>query len=313
MMINIDTTVRSVCHRGISLGVGLLILVLVFVACDSEDLGDANAETPTVGDYVTEVTSLSTLDAAVQEADLSEELEREGITLFAPLNSAFEPSIDPTLNQEVLRRVVRHHVVSGEVTTDQLSDGQSLSPDVGAPLAIGVGENVTVNRATVTNADANAANGVVHVIDGLLADALDRTILTPQFTIFARLVGEANLESVLRSAGSNDGRTIFVPTNAVLLDALDSDDSGQIENHELPSNLDEILQHHVLDRVYLSGDIPTSETAVSPLEGPDLTVNRDEEDGSVTVGSGNESTEVSVEDVEVDNGVIHGIDTVLLP
>lgn len=306
-------TLRSGLRRGTGLAIGLLALVILVAGCDSEDLGNANPDTPTIGDYVTEVRALSTLHNAVQEAGLSEELESDGITLFAPVNSAFEPGIDPTLNQQVLRRVVRHHIASGEVTSDQLSDGQTVSPLVGDPLRIGVGDDVTVNRATVTNADANAANGVVHVIDGLLADALDRATLTPRFTIFARLVGEAGLENALRDAGANDGRTIFAPTNEALLDALDANGNGQVENAELPSNITDILQHHVLDSVFLAGDVPTSETAVSSLEGSDLTVVRDEDSGVVTVTSDEESATVTTADIEVDNGVIHGVDEVLLP
>lgn len=306
-------TLRSGLRRGTSLAIGFLALVILVAGCDSEDLGNANPDTPTIGDYVTEVAALSTLHNAVQEAGLSEELESDGITLFAPVNSAFEPGIDPTLNQQVLRRVVRHHIASGEVTSDQLSDGQTVSPLVGDPLRIGVGDDVTVNRATVTNADANAANGVVHVIDGLLADALDRATLTPRFTIFARLVGEAGLENALRDAGANDGRTIFAPTNEALLDALDANGNGQVENAELPSNITDILQHHVLDSVFLAGDVPTSETAVSSLEGSDLTVVRDEDSGVVTVTSDEESATVTTADIEVDNGVIHGVDEVLLP
>lgn len=290
---------------------GLLALALLVVGCDSEDLGDANPQTPTVLDYVSEVRALSSLETAVNTAGLSSELESDGITVFAPLNSAFDPAIDPSLNEPVLRKVLRHHVVSGVVTTDQLEDGQSVSPLAGADLNIGVGDAITVNRATVTNADANADNGVVHVVDELLIDAVDRAILTPRFTIFARLVGEANLESALRSSGANDGRTIFAPTNEALLDALDSNENDQIEDGEIPANLTNILQYHVLDQVFLAGDVPESETQVTTLEGSDLTVVRSGD--AVTVNPNDENASVTTADVEVDNGVIHGIDTVLLP
>ncbi len=89
--------------------------------------------------------------------------------------------------------------------------------------------------------------------------------------------------------------------------ALDSDDSGEVESDEIPSNADEILQYHVLDSVFLAGDVPTSATDIPTLEGTDVTVQRS--NGTVTV-NGNE---VSVPNVEVDNGVIHSIDTVLMP
>jgi uncharacterized surface protein with fasciclin (FAS1) repeats len=315
-MMNLATTLRSARRRGLGLSVGLLALLLVAVGCDSEDLGDANPQTPSVADYVSQVSAMSTLNEAVQAVqssdDFSVDLENQEITLFAPLNGAFEPAIDPTLNRPVMRDVLEHHIVSGTVTSDQLSDGQSVTPIAGKDLSIGVGEdNVTVNRTTVTNGDANASNGVVHVIDGLLINAVDRAALTPQFTLFARLVGEANLESALEEAGANDGRTLFVPTNEAILDLLDANDNGQLENDEIPSDAADILQYHVLDSVFLAADVPTSETAVQTLEGSDLTVVRDGD--AVTLNPNEENASVSIPNVEVDNGVIHGIDTVLTP
>ena len=315
-MMNLATTLRSARRRGLGLSVGLLALLLVAVGCDSEDLGDANPQTPSVADYVSQVSAMSTLNEAVQAVqssdDFSVDLENQEITLFAPLNGAFEPAIDPTLNRPVMRDVLEHHIVSGTVTSDQLSDGQSVTPIAGKDLSIGVGEdNVTVNRTTVTNGDANASNGVVHVIDGLLINAVDRAALTPQFTLFARLVGEANLESALEEAGANDGRTLFVPTNEAILDVLDANDNGQLENDEIPSDAADILQYHVLDSVFLAADVPTSETAVQTLEGSDLTVVRDGD--AVTLNPNEENASVLIPNVEVDNGVIHGIDTVLTP
>ena len=311
MMTNSTTAFR---HSFLWGGLGVLLFALVLTGCDSEDLGDSNPETPTIADYVTEIAAFSSLSEAVQEAGLAETLETGGpFTVFAPTNEAFSPPIDVTLDEQVGQKVLLHHVVSGAVTSDQLSDGQTVAPLEGSALTIGVGDNITVNRATVTNADANAENGVVHVIDRLLADAVDRATLTPRFTIFARLVAEAGLDGALRAPGANDGRTIFAPTNAALLAALDANDNGQIESGEIPGNAADILSYHVLDSVFLAADVPTTETAVPSLEGSDLTVVRDEESGGVTVNPNDENASVVVADVVVDNGVIHGIDTVLIP
>jgi uncharacterized surface protein with fasciclin (FAS1) repeats len=306
-MIDLATSLR----RWGRLGLGLFALVLVTTGCDAfidQDQSDSAPSSPTIAGYVQEVPALSALEGAVAEAGLVETLDTGGpFTVFAPLNDSISPAIDPSLNRQVVGKVVRHHVVNGEVTSDQLSDGQTVSPLAGDDLTIGVGENVTVNRATVTNPDANAQNGVVHVVGELLADAVDRATLTPRFTLFARLVKEADLAGALRGPGANDGRTIFAPTNEALLAALDNDDSGEVESDEIPSNANEILQYHVLDSVFLAGDVPTSATDVPTLEGTDVTVQRS--NGTVTV-NGNE---VSVPNVEVDNGVIHSIDTVLMP
>jgi uncharacterized surface protein with fasciclin (FAS1) repeats len=294
--------------------VGLLALALVLAGCDSQDLGDANPQTPSIAQIATDVPALSTLGDAVQQAGLDDELSGDGpLTVFAPLNEAFAPPIDPSSNPQVMERVLLNHVVSGAVPSTALSDGQTITPLGGGELTIGVGDAVTVNRATVTNPDVDASNGVVHVVDGLLIDAVDRATLTPQFSIFADLVGEAGLESVLRAVGANDGRTLFVPTNAALLDALDTSGNGQIESSEIPATASDILSYHVIDSVVLAADVPTTETAVETLQGADVTVVRDADSGAVTINPNDESASVVTPDVVVDNGVIHGIDTVLIP
>jgi len=315
MISDVATTLFDRFRHGAGLGIGLLAFVLVLGGCDAvtdDDLGDANPQRPSVAGYVSQVRALSALNDAVQGAsELSVDLDNEEITLFAPTNGAFEPAIDPTLNRPVMKKVIEHHIVSGTVLSEDLSDGQPVTPLSGNDLTIGVGDAVTVNRATVTNPDADATNGVVHVVDGLLINAVDRAALTPEFTLFARLVGEANLENALQESGANDGRTLFVPTNEAVLDLLDANDNGQLENDEIPSNAADILQYHVLDSVFLAADVPTSETAVPTLEGSDLTVVRDGE--VVNLDPNEENARVTIPNVEVDNGVIHGIDAVLTP
>ena len=304
----------STLRRWIGLSLGLLALALVSTGCDTNVGSNAQPQPPSITDYATELRALSTLGEALQEADLASTLDGEGpYTVFAPTNDAFAPPIELKANPAVLRKVLRHHVVSGRVTSDQLSDGQTVWPLAGNSLTIGVGANVTVNRATVTNPDANASNGVVHVVDGLLVDAFDRAILTPRFSLFAELVGTANLESAIRAAGPDDGRTIFAPTNAALLEALDANENDRIDDSEIPANAADILSYHVLNSVFLADDVPTSETSVQTLEGSAVTVVRNGESGAVTINSSDEGASVTTPDVVVDNGVIHGIDTVLLP
>lgn len=327
-MMNVDTIFSTVFRRR-AVPLGLLGLFLVLVGCDSQDLGDSDSQTPTVNQIATEVQALNTFGEALDRVGPANVLDGSGpYTVFIPSNEAFEPGINLEGNTGVLRKVLQHHVVDGGVYVDTLLsvdhgdfsntvefddeefDG-TLQPLAGNALTIGTGDALTVNHATITNADVSAEEGIVHVVDGLLADAVDRATLTPQFTIFARLVKEANLEGTLRTAGANDGRTLFAPTNDALLERLDANDNGEIESNEIPSNIDDVLQYHVLDSVFLAADVPESETAVQTLEGSDVTVVRSGD--AVTVNPGDEDASVSVPNVEVDNGVIHGIDAVLTP
>ncbi|MEO0942662.1 MAG: fasciclin domain-containing protein, partial [Cyanobacteria bacterium J06642_12] len=79
------------------------------------------------------------------------------------VESLFEPE-----NKEVLFDILAYHFIGGSVTSDQLSSGAVDSKAMGLPLQIEVGDEVTVNDATVSTADITASNGVIHAIDMVL-------------------------------------------------------------------------------------------------------------------------------------------------
>ena len=121
--------------------------------------------------------NLSTLVEAVTAAKLVGTLQGEGpYTVFSPTNQAFAALDDQQLNQllqpanrDQLKSILTYHVVPGELTADKLEDGQKLETVQGETLTVQVSDrNVTVNDAMVVRPDVNAANGVVHIIDGVL-------------------------------------------------------------------------------------------------------------------------------------------------
>jgi len=119
---------------------------------------------------------LSTLVKAVGAAGLVETLEGPGpYTVFAPTNKAFEAlggTLDTLLepqNKAELAEILTYHVVPGELTSSELSDGQKLKTVQGDTLEVRIaGGEVTVNGAKVVTPDVEASNGVVHVIDEVL-------------------------------------------------------------------------------------------------------------------------------------------------
>ncbi len=125
---------------------------------------------------------LSTLVTAVQAAGLVETLQGDGpFTVFAPTNSAFEklPSetlaslLDPA-NKDALTAVLTYHVVSGEVLSSALSNGQVIDTVQGGKLTVEITDGKVYlvdakgGKALVVQADVQASNGVVHVIDSVL-------------------------------------------------------------------------------------------------------------------------------------------------
>ncbi len=145
-------------------------------------MADDAAEDPgTIVDIAAGNEDFSTLVAAVTAAELGETLSGEGpFTVFAPTNDAFaalpEGTVDNLLlpeNKETLAGILTYHVVAGEVMAADLTDGQEVETVNGEILTVSVGDTVTLTDATgatvtVTTADVDASNGVIHIIDGVL-------------------------------------------------------------------------------------------------------------------------------------------------
>jgi transforming growth factor-beta-induced protein len=127
----------------------------------------------------------TTLVAAVTQAGLVETLSGEGpFTVFAPTDAAFEAALtemgitaEELLANPDLAGILTYHVVAGKLMAADVlaaveAGGGTASVETvnGAPIEVTVVDGVvTLNgTATVTAADLEAGNGVVHVIDGVI-------------------------------------------------------------------------------------------------------------------------------------------------
>ncbi len=165
--------------------------MLVITGCSTDSEDDAAAtptaeaspseeapaadEPGTIVDVAAASEDFTTLVAAVEAAGLVETLSGEGpFTVFAPTNEAFdalpEGVLDALLlpeNEETLTKILTYHVVPGEVTSDQITDGDVETVE-GQTVSITTEGGVMVNDATVVTADVDTSNGVIHVIDSVL-------------------------------------------------------------------------------------------------------------------------------------------------
>jgi uncharacterized surface protein with fasciclin (FAS1) repeats len=119
--------------------------------------------------------SFTTLVTAVEAAGLVETLKGDGpFTVFAPTDEAFAALPEGTVagllepaNRDQLVAVLTYHVVPGRVMSGAAA-GQSVMLETvqGQTLTVdGTGARVTVDGANVVQADIEATNGVIHVID----------------------------------------------------------------------------------------------------------------------------------------------------
>jgi uncharacterized surface protein with fasciclin (FAS1) repeats len=118
-----------------------------------------------------------TLAAALQAAGLVDTLKGKGpFTVFAPTDAAFaklpagtvEDLVKPE-NKQKLIAILTYHVVAGRVTSAQVVKMDSAKTLNGQDVSIhsDMGK-VMINDATVTQADIECSNGVIHVIDTVL-------------------------------------------------------------------------------------------------------------------------------------------------
>jgi uncharacterized surface protein with fasciclin (FAS1) repeats len=127
----------------------------------------------------------TTLVAAVKAAGLVDTLSGKGpFTVFAPTNAAFGKlpagTVDTLVKPEskaTLTKILTYHVVPGKLNAADLTDGKKLTTVEGEALTVKLdGKKVWLidakgGKSSVTIADVNQSNGVIHVIDTVLMPA----------------------------------------------------------------------------------------------------------------------------------------------
>ncbi|GAB2659088.1 fasciclin domain-containing protein [Flavihumibacter cheonanensis] len=131
----------------------------------------------------------TTLVAAVKAAGLVETLQTPGpFTVFAPVNKAFDKlpkgTVDQLLqpeNKNQLTAVLTYHVVAGNLSAEAITqkiqegEGKAVLTTVqgGTITLLKKGKKLMLsdakgNVATITIADVQQSNGVIHVIDTVI-------------------------------------------------------------------------------------------------------------------------------------------------
>ena len=254
------------------------------------------------------------LVAAVIQAELLTTLQGDGpFTVFAPTDQAFTDAgidlaaLDTTEGKAILSDILLYHVVPSEVPSADVTDCMSADAANTQPLSFTVANGVMVNDANVVLADVVTSNGLIHVIDKVLTptDTPRDIPRTAQCTgahdsLVAALV-QAELVTTLQGDGPF---TVFAPTDQAFTDA--GIDLAVLNTPEGKVTLTDILLHHVV-----AGAVPASAVTDGMLA---TMVNGDKAKLSVTgdVVSISGAT-VTGADVATSNGIIHVIDTVMMP
>ena len=289
-----------------------LIALLLLTAIPLSVSADETKDIPT---NATETGIHNSLVAALAHAELVDTLSGVGpFTVFAPTDQAFTDAGIDLANfntdeaNQTLVDILTYHVVSGEVLSSALTDGMSVETLNGDNITIGVGDNVTVNDATVTLADVVSSNGVIHVIDKVLLPPVDGPGDIP--TIAAStgvhdVLVDAIIQAGLLDSLSDVGPyTIFAPTDQAFTDA--GIDLADFSGDDGIAALGNVLAYHVTMGTVMSGELSDGQL-VTMLNQQQVRVGVTP--GGVIVNDAS----VTQADVVASNGVIHVIDKVLMP
>jgi transforming growth factor-beta-induced protein len=255
--------------------------------------------------------SFTTLLKAATAAGLVETLQSKGpLTVFAPTDAAFAKLPEGTVaallkNKDALREILSYHVVAGKIPASQVVKMRWAKSVQGQSLMVKVNKDgVMIDGAKVVKADIMTSNGIIHVIDTVVlprADIVDTAIKAGSFQTLITAVKAAELVATLKGAGPF---TVFAPTDAAFAKLPEGTVAALVKDKP---KLQAILTYHVVSGRVLSEAIAEGKTEVATVQGGKLHIMRDK--NGVTVNG----AKILKADIIAGNGVIHVIDSVVLP
>lgn len=276
----------------------------------------------------------SILIAALQAAnpDIIRKLsnpEKE-FTVFAPTDAAFTALLaelgvtaeELFSDRMMLSRVLRYHIARGELEASEVLASDRIRTLQGGRIwqAEGVLTDNNGRTANIVQTDIQASNGIIHVIDNvvlpkpkptevegsIIDTALAVNAETGEFSILIAALQAANPD-IMQKLSQTGAYTVFAPTDAAFLDLLD--ELGMTAE-ELLSNkplVSKVLRYHIIRDELDSTEVLASER-IRTWQGGWLY----QAGGVLTDANGRTATIIDV-DIQTTNGIIHVIDTVVLP
>lgn len=314
----------------------IIALTSFTISCDDDD--DAPEEL-TIYDTAASNPNLSTLKTALDRTGLNTVLDGSGqFTVFAPTNAAFTSFLATTpfatvndVPVPVLKNILLNHVLGAEVKSAAIATGyaSTLTPInamANAPtISIFIelsGNTVILNGgplnsgATVTTADIDASNGVIHVVSNVIAipTVVNHVVANPNFDTLQSIVtspAQTAVLAALQGLTAAAPATIFAPSNAAFATATGT---GGWANGATSAQVTKVLQYHVT----VAGNVRSNQLnnnqiipmITSPIQNTTAIL------GSGTVDirdTANSLSRVFQADVQASNGVIHGVSKVIQP
>ncbi len=317
-----------------------LSVSISFYSCDDDDDDNNTPSTPAATGPTQNIAEIAIADSrtdslvvALSHANLVSTFQGIGnFTVFAPDNQAFRDllatdmswnkitDIDTTDLKDVLfYHVLGSKVMSGSLTDDTYATTLNIQGSVNneaTVIEVDVnGSSVSLNNnASVDQADIEATNGVIHIIDAVIMprNIVELAINDERFSILVQALQVFG--DTLTGALSGPGPfTVFAPTNDAFQALLDSDSTWNTLSDIPRATLNTVLKYHVIPNANAQSSSLMQSQSLTSLNNLTLTV--DLSNGAQLMTSSMEQGNVNiiVTDVQGTNGVVHAVEEVLLP
>jgi uncharacterized surface protein with fasciclin (FAS1) repeats len=308
----------------------VLTLLITIISCSSDDDNTVTTQPQNIVEIALETPNLTSLVAALTAADgdLVTVLQGDGpFTVLAPTNDAFAAFLSAndfnTLEDvptDVLTQILLNHVIMADVVANDLitsgagyTNTLATGPNNNAmSLYFNTSDGVTFNGvSTVTQADIEATNGTIHIVDAVIGipTVVTFAVADPSFSTLVTALTDLTPATDFVSTLEGEGPfTVFAPTNEAFnaLPAIPEEEA-----------LTQVLLYHVVGGNVTSSDLTNpGETTAETLQGDSITITLPGSEGNIaniTDASGATDIGIVAVDVQAGNGVIHVLNKVMIP
>lgn len=262
-----------------------------------------------------EAGSFKTLAAALTAADLVDAVKGPGpFTVFAPTDEAFaklpKETVETLLkpeNKSKLQDILKYHVVKGKVMAADVVKVKGAVALNGQRIDVKVdGGKVSVDSANVVKTDIGCTNGVIHVIDSVILPASDAIpAVADKAGKFKTLLAAVKAAGLAEALSGEGPFTVFAPTDEAFA-KIPQATIADLLKPENKEKLAAILKYHVVSGRVYSEDAVAAKSA-NTLQGAAVAIKATDKGAFVN------DAKIIATDVDASNGVIHIIDTVIMP
>jgi uncharacterized surface protein with fasciclin (FAS1) repeats len=302
----ISITIAQFYRKPISMRLFTSILFsLALVASGSAQL--------TVLELLAAAPSNSHFNDIVSNDDLNSLLDSEtNLTVLVPNNDAIDAyaaamgmtTADFIASESAVEMALYHIVPNEAIMFSELSGESVATTALGMSISFQVDQ--VVNATDVSAADLEASNGVLHLLDEVVAvtDGIYQWLdASTQHNYLTTAVNFLGLDGAFSAIGAG---TIFAPTDGAILAYADANDLSIFDIVYNPDFLDALLVHSVGSAALTSGDLLAAGN-VTADSGDELFITSSE--GAVYVNA----AEVTIADNFTQNGVVHVVNEIIMP